>query len=331
MHLRQYLWAVLVPIFLLLAGTAGFHVLEGWPLADALYMTVITITTVGYMEVHPLSATGRAFTMFLILGGVFTVLYAATTVIAGLVSGEIGGKLEKQRMERKLAELKSHTIVCGYGRMGKLVCAEFSAKGAPFVIIDRDAPLVENLRIPHGIPLVGDATEDAVLRRAGVERARVLVTVAASDAENLYITMSARLLNDKLHIVARAEDEEADKKLVRAGANRVVSPYYIGGQRVVQAVLRPNVMDFIELATRHDYLELQMEESTVQPGSVLAGKKLKDTQLRRDLGIIIVAIKRQDGTMAFNPDPEAALGAGDLLITLGHRDQLRKLEELAKG
>ena len=331
MHLRHYLWAILVPIVLLIAGTVGYQVLEGWPLQDALYMTVSTLTTVGYMEVHPLTPTGRAFTMFLLMGGVFTLLYAATTVIAGLVSGEIGGKLEKQRMERKLAELKRHAIVCGYGRMGRLVCAEFSAHDAPFVIIDRQAALVEELRLPHGIPLVGDATEDEVLRRAGVERARVLVTVAASDAENLYITMSARLLNEKLHIVARAEDEEAEKKLQRAGANRVVAPYLIGGQRMAQAVLRPNVMDFIELATRRDYRELQMEELTVQPGSALAGKKLKDTHLRRDLGIIVVAIKRKDGALTVNPDPEAALEGGDLLITLGHSDQLHKLEALARG
>ena len=331
MHLRHYVWAILVPIVLLVVGTFGYHALEGWTLSDALYMTVITLTTVGYMEVHPLSPPGRAFTMFLLMGGVFTILYAATTVIAGLVSGEIGGKLERHRMERKLAEVKRHTIVCGYGRMGRLVCAEFSAHDAPFVIIDRQAALVEDLRLPHGIPLVGDATEDDVLRRAGVERARVLVTVAASDAENLYITMSARLLNEKLHIVARAEDEEAEKKLVRAGANRVVAPYLIGGQRMAQAVLRPNVMDFIELATRRDYRELQMEELTVQAGSALAGKKLKDSHLRRDLGIIVVAIKPQNGALNVNPDPEAAIEAGDLLITLGHSDQLRKLEVMVKG
>ena len=209
--------------------------------------------------------------------------------------------------------------------------AEFAAQDSPFVIIDRQASLIEGLRLPHGIPLVGDATEDEVLRRAGVQRARVFVTAAASDAENLYITMSARLLNEKLHIVARAEDEEAENKLLRAGANRVISPYLIGGHRMAQAVLRPNVVDFIELATRHDYLELQLEESVVQPGSVLAGRKLKDSQLRRDLGVIIVAIRRQEGPMLFNPDPEAELFAGDLLITLGHRDKLRALAALARG
>ena len=331
MHLRHYLWAVLVPVLLIAVGTLGYMAIEHWTMADSLYMTIITITTVGYMEVHPLSPLGRTFTMALLMGGVFTVLYAATTVIAGLVSGEIGGKLEKQRMERTLANLEGHTIVCGYGRMGRLVCAEFSAHDAPFVIIDRQADLLAGLHLPSGIALVGDATEDEVLRRAGVERARVLVTLATSDSENLYITMSARLLNEKLHIVARAEDEDAEKKLLRAGATRVISPYVIGGHRVAQAVLRPHVVDFLELATRHDYPELQIEESLIAARSPLAGVRLKDSGLRSELGVVIVAVKRRGGAMTFNPDPEVILEAGDLLITLGHRDQLRKLEALAVG
>src|SRR5262249_39664243 len=183
---------------------------------------------------------------------------------------------------------------------------------------------------PHGIPLQGDATDDQVLRRAGVERAKVLVTVAASDAANLYITMSARLLNENLFIVARSEEAEAEPKLLRAGADRVVSPYVIGGQRMAMAVLRPNVMDFIELATRSDYMELQIEETRVEASSALAGRTLKESRLRQDLGVIIVAIKKPDGKMVFNPAPEVPMEPGDLLITLGHRDQLERLETLAR-
>jgi voltage-gated potassium channel len=318
-------------VLLVIVGTSGFALIEGWPLLDCLYMTVITITTVGFMEVHPLSPAGRLFTSLLALGGVFTLLYAATAVIRAVVSGEIGGTLGRQRMDRKLAELTGHAIICGYGRMGRLVCSEFSSLGRPFVIVDQQASVLDDFRVPHGIPLQGDATDDHVLRKAGVERAKVLVTVAASDAANLYITMSARLLSEKLFIVARSEESESEPKLIRAGANRVVSPYVIGGQRMAMAVLRPNVMDFIELATRSDYMELQIEESMIEPGSALAGRSLKDSRVRQDLGVIIVAIKKPDGRMVFNPPSEETMEAGDLLITLGHRDQLDRLEVLARA
>ncbi len=331
MHLREFLLTLAVPVLLVIVGTSGFALIEGWPLLDCLYMTVITITTVGFMEVHPLSPAGRLFTSLLALGGVFTLLYAATAVIRAVVSGEIGGTLGRQRMDRKLAELTGHAIICGYGRMGRLVCSEFSSLGRPFVIVDQQASVLDDFRVPHGIPLQGDATDDHVLRKAGVERAKVLVTVAASDAANLYITMSARLLSEKLFIVARSEESESEPKLLRAGANRVVSPYVIGGQRMAMAVLRPNVMDFIELATRSDYMELQIEESRIEPGSALAGRSLKDSRVRQDLGVIIVAIKKPDGRMVFNPPSEETMEAGDLLITLGHRDQLDRLETLARA
>lgn len=329
MRLREFLLTLAVPVLVMVVGTAGFMALEGWSLADALYMTVITITTVGFLEVHPLSPTGRAFTSLLALGGVFTLFYAATTVIRAVVTGEIGGTLGRQRMERRLAEMSGHAIVCGYGRMGRLVCSEFSSLGMPFVVVDQQASLLAEFRDPHGIALTGDATDDHVLRKAGVERAKVLVTVAASDAANLYITMSARLLSEKLFIVARSEESEAEPKLQRAGANRVVSPYVIGGQRMALAVLRPNVMDFIELATRSDYMELQIEEVRIEPGSALAGRSLKDSRVRQDLGIIIVAIRRPDGAMVFNPESEVLMEPGNVLITLGHRDQLDRMEKLA--
>jgi voltage-gated potassium channel len=330
-RLREFLLTLAVPVLLVIAGTTGYALLEGWSLLDCLYMTVITITTVGFMEVHPLSPAGRLFTSMLALGGVFTLLYAATSVIRAVVSGEIGGTLGRQRMDRKLAEMSGHAIICGYGRMGRLVCSEFSSLGRPFVIVDQQASVLDDFRVPHGIPLQGDATDDHVLRKAGVERAKVLVTVAASDAANLYITMSARLLSEKLFIVARSEESESEPKLIRAGANRVVSPYVIGGQRMAMAVLRPNVMDFIELATRSDYMELQIEEVTVERGSALAGRSLKDSRVRQDLGIIIVAIKKPDGRMVFNPPSEESIEDGDLLITLGHRDQLDRLETLARA
>jgi voltage-gated potassium channel len=320
-----------VLVALLAAGTLGYQLVEGWGWLDALYMTVITLTTVGFHEVHSLSAGGRVFTMVLAMGGVFTAFYAGVEFIRAVVTGEILTVLGRQRMESRLDKLSGHFVVCGFGRMGRLVAEEFSSAGLPFVVVDRDPRVLEGFDIPHGIPLVGDATADDVLRRAGVERARALVTAAASDADNLFITMSARLINERLVIVARAEGEGAEVKLRRAGASRVVSPYTIGGHRVAQAVLRPNAMDFIELATRTGHLELQIEEVEVRATSPLVGQAIKASPVRSELGIIIVAIKKPGAKMAFNPSPDTALEAGDLLITLGHRQQLDRLEEMAGG
>ena len=331
MHFRQLIPLIAVPLGLVLLGTLGYVAIERWSFFDALYMSVITLTTVGYLEVHPLSPGGRLFTMLFLLGGVFTLFVMASEAVRAVVSGEVKKILGRQRMEKSLQELKGHFVVCGFGRMGQFVCQEFSSLKMPFVVIERDGELLRGFEIPHGIALQGDATSDEVLRRAGVDRARCLVTAAASDADNLYVTMSARFLNDKLFIVARAEEEGAEKKLLRAGANRVVSPYAIGGQRVAQAVLRPNVMDFLELATRSQHLELQIEEIAIGATSGLAGKSLDHSRIRRDLGIIVVAIKKPAGTMSFNPEGAVILDPGDLLITLGHRQQLDKLEQLAAG
>ena len=328
----QYFVMFLVPVLLIVAGTLGYYFLEeGWSLFDALYMTVTTLTTVGYGEVHPLSVRGRAFTMLLLLGGVFTLVYTATAIIRAIVSGEVRSVLGRQVMERNLAELANHFIICGFGRMGRHVCQEFASQQLPFVVIEREAAELEDFRMTAGIPLHGDATSDDVLQRAGVARARALVAVVASDADNLYITMSARLLNDRLFIVARTEDELTERKLLRAGANRVVSPYAIGGFRVAQAVLRPTVVDFIELATRSEHLEIQIEESLIAAASRLVGSTLRDSRLRQDRGIIIVAIKKASGQMVFNPPADAVMEAGDTLIILGRREELDQLDALARG
>jgi voltage-gated potassium channel len=328
--LRRLLLPLLVLVVLLAGGTLGYRSVGGWGWLDALYMTVITITTVGFQEVRPLGTGGRLFTMALALGGVFTAFWAAAELIRAVVTGEIRTVLGRQRMENLLAQLHDHLVVCGFGRMGRLVCEEFSAAGLPFVVVDRNPGVLEDFSIPHGIPLSGDATADDVLRRAGVEKARALVSAAASDADNLYVTMSARFLNERLFIVARAESESAERKLVRAGANRVVSPYSIGGHRVAQAVLRPNAMEFLELATRSAHLELQIEEAELRAGSPLVGHSLKTSPVRSELGIIVVAIKKPDGKMVFNPTPETVLEARDVLITLGHRQQLDRLETMAR-
>lgn len=323
--------ALLVPVFLIVVGTVGFYFIEKMSLFDSLYLTVITVTTVGYGDLYARTRPGQVFTIVLLLGGVFTLFYAATELIRAVVSGEVQQALGRQRMERSLAELKGHLIVCGFGRMGRLVCKQFSDKGLAFVVIEHNPELLENFDLPHGLPLHGDATHDTILKRAGVERARYLITVLASDADNLYITMSARLLNDKLFIVARAEDELSEQKLSRAGASRVVSPYLIGGNRVAQAVLQPTVVDFIELATRTEHLELQIEETTLADRSPLVGKTLSDSRMRESMGIIVVAIKKRVGKMIPTPASDTLLETGDILIALGPREKLDQLDRLANG
>lgn len=319
---------MLLPAGLVAVGTLGYVVIEGWHWFDALYMTVITLSTLGYGETHPLDTAGRWFTIFLILGGVFTFFYAVTDLVRMAIGGELREFWGRQQMEQQLAALNKHVIVCGHGRVGRLVCREFAREKIPFVIVDNQAETLKDVTRPPGVPLVGDATADDVLRHAGIERARGLVTVMASDADNLFTTMSARLLNSTIYIVARVEDTASEQKLLRAGANRVVSPYQIGGSRIAHAVLRPTVMDFIDLATRTEHLDLQLEEARIGPRSPLVGVALRDSRLRSELKLIVVAIKKGTGKMIFNPDPEIALEAGDTLVALGSRDQLQRLEVL---
>jgi voltage-gated potassium channel len=319
-----------IPLGLIAFGTAGYHLIEGWPLFDALYMSVTTLTTIGYGEVHPLGPGGRAFTMVLALGGIFTLFFTTAEFLRAVISGELSSHVGRHRMEKKIANLKGHIIVCGYGRVGRQVCEEFSSAGVPFVIVDRSPERIADFALPGGHPLAGDATDDAVLLQAGVERARALVVVVASDADNVFITMSARLLADRVPIIARAEEAASIPKLVRAGANRVVSPHVIGGGRVAQAVLRPAVLDFIEVATRSEHLDLQIEELPVAGGGGLDGRTIGTTGVRGDIGLILVAIKQASGHMLFNPPDDAALAAGDTLIVLGKREQLDRADRLAR-
>lgn len=327
---RRLLMAALLPPMLIVIGTLGYQLIEGWSFFDALYMAVITLTTIGFGEVHPLGMAGRVFTMVLALSGIFTMFFAATELLRSFASGELRALLGRQRIEKTMDKLTNHVVVCGYGRMGRLVCQEFSGVGVPYVVIDSTAEVLADFTLPHGVPLHGDATNDDCLRRAGIERARALVTVVPADADNLFITMSARLLNEELPIIARAEEEASAKKMMRAGATRVISPYLIGGARVAQAVLRPTVHDFIDVATRSEHLALQLEEVVVATGSKLAGAKLDASRLKAGVNVIIVAIKKPGSPMTFNPE-EASIEAGDTLVMLGSREELDRAEHMAKA
>lgn len=329
---RRILRLLLVPLVLLAVGTLGYRIIESprYSWFDALYMAAITLTTVGYAEIHPLSPAGRAFTIMYSLGGVFTAFYVAGEVLRFMVSGEIQEALGRRRMEQKLTEMTSHYIVCGYGRMGRFVCREFEAHRLPYVVIDKDSRLASEFPTQYGFFIPGDATSDAVLDHAGVARAKALVTVATSDADNLYIVLSAHLLNDKLFIVARAEETGAEDKLKRVGANRVISPYVIGGMRVALAAIRPTVVDVIDLATRKDSAELQIEEILIETGSGLAGLALNRCGLA-EMGLNVVAIKRPDGALTASPTATAELEANSTIVVIGNRDNLDKLARMAEA
>ncbi|GIW79309.1 MAG: potassium transporter TrkA [Gemmatales bacterium] len=327
--LKQRLF--LVPLLLVAVGTLGYMVLEDLPPFDALYFTIITLTTIGYGDFTPATDGGKAFTMGLVLIGVFTFFYVASEVLRTIVSGELGATLGKRYMERALATMHKHYIVCGFGRMGRLVCREFEQSKTPYVAIDRNAEGLAHFCFESGLFLEGDATSDEVLKRAGIEKAQALITVMSSDADNLYTTMSARLLNPDLYIVSRIEELQSEQKLLRAGANRVVSPYRIGGRSMVQAVLRPNVLEFIELTTRTEHIDLQLEEVAIGHKSSLIGTTLDPGRVRQQWKVIVVAVKKADAQLVFDALSDTVAEPGDVLLCLGSKEALERLEEAASG
>jgi len=324
-HLRFSLLSLLV---VFAAGTFGYTLIEGWPLFDSLYMTVITLATVGFREVAPLSDAGRAFTILLIVFGAGIIAYAIGSMIQILVEGQVLKVLGRKKLEKQIAKLSGHYIICGYGRIGAMIAREFSARPKPFVVVENDPEVCERLASEGHLFVRGNATDDETLLAAGIERAQGLITAVTSDTENVYITLTARGLKPDLFILARAGEENSEVKLLRAGASKVVSPYIIGATRMAQAILRPSVVDFIEIATGAQNVELQLEEIRIAASSRLIGKTLLTSGIRKEIGVIIVGIKRS-GRMLFNPAPDSEMQDGDILITLGEPNAVRQLEILA--
>ena len=281
------LWLI---IFINAFGVIGYMVIEGWNFRDSLFMTVITITTVGYGEVHDLTAAGEIFTIVLLVFGVGIILYLLGTAAKLLLEGELEDLIGRKRLEKKISELKEHYIICGFGRMGKTIAKELSSRGIDILIIEQNS--VPNLEKGKLLILEGDANNEDVLKSAGIEKAKGLISVLSSDAENLFLVLSARDLNPDLFIVARASEESSEKKILRAGADRVVSPYYTGGIRMANSILKPAVVDFIEYATKSGNLELQLEEILLSEDSKFNTLTLENSVIGRDFGIIIVAIKK---------------------------------------
>ncbi len=327
-HLRFSFASLLSVIGL---GTIGYALIEDWRLFDALYMTVITLATVGFREVHELSPEGKLFTIVLIISGTGIIAYALSSLIQFTVEGQLQRILGRKKLENRISKLTGHYIICGFGRIGHLISHEFRSKPTPFIVVEKDPQLIERLEREDILYVVGDATDDETLQAAGIDSAKGLITAVTSDTDNVYITLTARGLNPNLFILARAGEVGSEKKLMRAGASKVISPYTIGANRMAQAILRPSVVDFIEIATASENLALQIEEITIAANSELAGKNLIDSGIRQSMGIIIVCIKKPDGHMLFNPSPATIIDPGAVLITLGERPAIIQLEKIARG
>jgi voltage-gated potassium channel len=325
---RRLLRVLLLLTALLVAGTGGYMVLEGWRLLDAAYMTVITLSTVGFNEVHPLSDAGHLFTIGLIITGVSTAAYAAGTIGEYVIGGRFGGTLRRQRMQHAIDRLEGHYIVCGYGRVGRQVVDELQARDQRTVVVEPS----DEAHLPEaeGPPCIrGDATDDRALRQAGIERAAGLVAVAGDDATNIVVTLSARALNPDLLIVARVIQAEAEDKLRRAGASHVISPYRIGGQRIVTQLLHPRITDFLDIVVHRGSLELWLEEITVAADGAANGRRLGETAIWGADGVKVLAVGRQSGELVTSPRQDLRLESGDVLIALGTLEQLEAARQVA--
>jgi voltage-gated potassium channel len=327
---RRILFAVMAVSVALALGAVGFSLVEGWPLLDSIYVAAQTVTTVGYGDITPRTNGGRVFSTVFMLAAVGVVLYALSTTVQSIVQSELIATFGQRRQSRRMSKLRNHFIICGAGRVGSHLVRAMLGSQDPFVVIERDPQKVAELTELDVIVLVRDATLEESLREAGVGRARGLAACLPDDADNVYVVLSARDLNPDLHIVARAAEEQAKSKLIRAGANRVVAPTIIGGHRMAMALTKPAVDDFIDSITANK-LELAFEQLEVEPSSALVGQKLSETNIRSELDIVVVSIRRNDGQILFNPSGEATIKSGDILIAIGHAESLMKLTRMTKG
>jgi len=323
---RRLLWGIIALAIIIVTGTIGYMLIQGWSFIDALYMTIITITTVGYDEVHPLSEGGQIFTIFLVVGGVGGALYTLVAIVAYVIEGEFGATIGRRQMKNRIAKLKEHFILCGYGRVGQEIARVFSKEGIPFVVIDKDRDSIANAEKESHLYLFADATSDEVLKEAGIKQARGMVVAVGSDADSTYITLSARQLRPDLFIEARASSSEVEAKLKKAGASRVISPYSIGARRMAMLALRPAVVDFIDTVIHHRGRELQMENIAVSKGSPLIGLAIEEAH--RLTKATILAISKKGDKLLANPPAGEIMEVGDILIAMGTKEQLVSLEKI---
>ena len=312
-------------LFVLSFGTFSYHQIEKMPFFEAFYMTIITISTVGFKEVEPLSPYGRIITIIIICAGITIGAHTAGMMMRMLVEGELKKSFGRIKMEKQLAKLRNHYIICGFGRIGGLICKELHAMNIRFVVIENDPLVIEKLEEENFLYLPLDSTSEETLIKAGIMDAKGLVTAVTNDADNVFIILTAKGLRPDIFVLSRSSDVKNEGKLIRAGASRVVSPYLIGGRRMAQMLIKPTVTDFIDIAMMNNNLDLVMEEAKIRSGTKLVGKNLIESNLRQDYGVIIVAIKKKIGGMVFNPMPTEKFEADDIIVVLGKREDMAKM------
>ena len=325
---RRFVLMVVAIVTTLSIGTVGFVVIDGYPLFDAFYMTLTTMTTVGYGEIHPLSHAGRVFNSFLIVFGVTTIFIAIGAMTQTIIELEFGDAIGKRRKKRMIDNLKDHYIICGFGRVGNGAAHELSHAGVPFVVVDINPARVERATLAGMLAVAADSTHDETLRLVGIERARGLVSALATDADNLFVLLSAKGLNPGIYVATRAAEEGAEAKMRRAGADAVFAPYSITGHRLAQSLLRPHVVQFLDLTTKDVGDDIAIEQVRVSRASQMVSKTIKEMQLGKEVGVIVMAIRKETGEMVFNPPAETAVEGGDYLIVMGRPGNLRSLETL---
>ncbi len=311
---------------ILVVGTVGFIAIEHYPPFDAFYMTVITISTVGYAEVHPLSHAGRIFNSFLILFGVTVMLLAVGGMTQAIIELELNQTFAKRRTKKMIDQLHNHYIVCGFGRVGRGAAFELQRAGVPFLVVDNHEDRVEWAIKSGMLAALADATNDETLKDAGILRAKGLIATLSSDADNLFVILSAKALNPALKVTARVSSEQSERKMRLAGADHVFAPYDITGNRMAQVMLKPHVFQFIDFTTKAMGLDVGIEQVRVPDASEFASKSLRDMQIRKELGVIVLAIRKSDGRMLFNPPAEAEIEGGDYLIVMGEAANLQRFE-----
>ncbi len=325
MDIRKLRYSLMMLAALVAFGTFGYNIFERMPIFDAFYMTIITISTVGFSEIVPLTKVGRSITVVIIILSISVGTYTIGIIMQWLVGGELQKIFGRRKLQKQIADLKNHFIICGFGRIGHIICEELSDDGFEFVVIEQDPAAVEDVIALKYLFLEMDATSEDALLTAGIMKARGLVTAVNSDANNVFITLTARGLRPDIFVMARSSEEKNEEKLIKAGATRVVSPYLIGGRRMAHVLKRPTVVDFLDIATMGNHLGLIMEEAEVGQKSDFIGKNLIESRLRQDFGIIIVAIKKAADQMIFNPAPTEILESGDVIVVIGQTEDLKRM------
>ena len=327
--MRRLSYAPFLLAIVLVTGTFGYMIIEGWRVLDSIYMTVITIATVGFHEVAEMSDRGRIFTVILIFFGIGVGGYAIANIAAFLIEGEVRDILRGRKMAKEITNLKEHVIVCGFGKIGAEVCRNLSEAGQDFIVVESDPNLVDEALAKEYLAVVGDASDDEILEKCGIQNARGLISAISDDSANVYLVLTARSLNENLHIIARAVDEPSRKKLLRAGANKVVSPFAIGARRMAALILRPEIVDFVEALSTGTDLGLHLERLEIGKHSKLLGKRLDESHIKRDSGgAMVLGIQKRGQRMAINPHGSTTLDDGDLLLVIGNDKQLVKLGQL---